>query len=131
MEKEMLEIATRDNLLAITKEVCRRMQAFKYELIVPYDIYLSNKNLSEIIGKIMEKVAADYFTQKMGYSVKNAHTDKEPDLFFTKIELPMEIKMTSTTTAWTGGEFSRRPYKAYAGMSSVQWFRRTSYQTFN
>lgn len=113
MEKEMLDIATRDNLLEITKEVSRRMQAFKHELIDPYDIYLSNKNLSEIIGKIMEKVAADHFTKKMGYTVKNAHTDKEPDLFFTKIELPVEIKMTSTTTAWTGGEFSRRPYNYF------------------
>jgi len=109
MKNEIAKIATRDNLLVIMKEVSRIMGQVKTRLIDPYDIQFSNKNLSEIIGKIMEKVASDFFTEKLGYEVINAKSDKDPDLWFTKISLPMEIKMTSTTSAWTGGEFSKRP----------------------
>lgn len=110
MDKEIKQIATRENLLEIMKEVSRRMGEIKKYLIDPYEVCFSNKNLSEIIGKIMEKVASDIFSKKLGYEVINAKKDKDPDLFFTKIELPMEIKMTSTTNAWTGGEFSQRPF---------------------
>lgn len=113
MQKAIVEIATRQNLLEIMKEVSRRMKAVKKNLIEPYGIYFSNKNLSEIIGKIMEKVAADYFAKKVGYEVKNAKSDKEPDIYFTKIKLPIEIKMTSTKNAWTGGEFSKRPFNYF------------------
>ncbi len=109
MEKAVQEIATRENLLEIMTEVKRRMGAIK-KIIDDYGVYFSNKNLSEMVGKIMEKVASDYFTREMKYEVKNALSDREPDLLFTKINLPMEIKMTSTTTAWTGGEFSKRPF---------------------
>lgn len=109
MKKEVTSIATRNNLLKIMKEVSRRMVAIQ-KIINEYGVFFSNKNLSEIIGKVMEKVASEYFTKKLKYEVKNALSDKEPDLYFTKIKLPMEIKMTSTTNAWTGGEFSKRPF---------------------
>lgn len=110
MDKEILKIATRENLLEIMKEVSRRMLEVKKYLMDPYDVCFSNKNLSEIIGKVMEKVSADFFTKKLGYEVKNAKADREADLVFTKINLPIEIKMTSTKNAWTGGEFSKRPF---------------------
>jgi len=110
MDKRLKEIVTRDNLLEIMKEVSRRMLEVKKFLMDPYEVCFSNKNLSEIIGKIMEKVASDVFTKNLGYEVKNAKADREADLIFTKINLPMEIKMTSTTNAWTGGEFSQRPF---------------------
>lgn len=110
MDKELSKIATRENLLEIMKEVSRRMLEVKKHLMDPYEVCFSNKNLSEIIGKIMEKVASDIFTKKLGYEVKNAKADREADLVFTKIDLPIEIKMTSTTNAWTGGEFSKRPF---------------------
>lgn len=110
MDKRVLDIATRQDVLAIVKEVSRRMKAVKKNLIEPYDIFFSNKNLSEIIGKIMEKVSANHYTKKLGYKVDNAKSDKEPDLFFTKTKLPIEIKITSTRNAWTGGEFSKRPF---------------------
>ena len=80
------------------------------QIINEYGVYLGNKNLSEIVGKVMEKVASEHFTKKLGYEVKNALSDREPDLFFTNINMPIEIKITSTTNAWTGGEFSKRPY---------------------
>lgn len=110
MNKELSKIATRDNLLEIMREVSRRMLEVKQHLIDPYEITFSNKNLSEIIGKIMEKVSAEIFTKNLNYEVKEAKADREPDLFFTKIDLPLEIKMTSTKNAWTGGEFSQRPF---------------------
>ena len=109
MQKEVEEIATRENLLAIMREVKRRMGAITH-ITKEYGISFSNKNLSEIVGKVMEKVASEYFTKKLRYEVVNALRDKDPDLFFTKILLPLEIKITSTTNAWTGGEFSKRPF---------------------
>jgi hypothetical protein len=109
MDKELLQIATRENLLEVMKEVKRRMGAIT-KILQDYGVYFSNKNLSEMVGKVMEKTASEFFTKKMGYEVKNALSDKQPDLLFTKINFPIEIKMTSTTNAWTGGEFSQRPF---------------------
>lgn len=99
---------TKEMVIEILEGVSFRMQKFKKELMDEYDLSFSNKNLSEIIGKIMEKVASDIFTKRLGYEVKRALADREPDLLFTKIDKPMEIKMTSTDNAWTGGEFSQR-----------------------
>ncbi|MBI5804047.1 hypothetical protein HY450_02280 [Candidatus Pacearchaeota archaeon] len=112
MGKEIAKIATRENLLEIMKEVKRKMGSIQ-QIIKEYNIFFSNKNLSEILGKVMEKTASEYFTKKLGYEVKNALSDKEPDLFFTKTNLSMEIKITSTTNAWTGGEFSKRPFSYF------------------
>ena len=43
MNKELLKIATRDNLLEIVREVSRRMLEVKQHLIDPYEITFSNK----------------------------------------------------------------------------------------
>jgi hypothetical protein len=98
---------TEEMIQEILRGVSERMSYFS-ELRRLYDIHLSNKNLSEILGKIMEKVASDVFTRHLGYEVKKATCDRDPDLFFTHIGKPLEIKITSTDTAWTGGEFSNR-----------------------
>jgi len=100
---------TKEMIIKILTGVSSRMQIFK-KMKDEYDIVLSNKNLSEILGKIMEKVSADVFTKHMGYEVKRALADRDPDLVFTKINKPLEIKITSTDNAWTGGEFSQRPF---------------------
>lgn len=94
----------------IVREVAFKIQKANNEVFKPYSIRLSNKNLSEIVGKIMEKTAADILTKELGYKVRNAQNDSEPDLFFSGTGKKMEIKVTSTTAAWTGGEFSKRPY---------------------
>ena len=99
---------TKEIVVEVLKGVSFRMQKFKEELMDEYDLSFSNKNLSEIIGKIMEKVCADTFTKRLGYEVKRALADRDRDLVFTKISTPMEIKMTSTNSTWTGGEFSNR-----------------------
>ena len=101
---------TKEIVVEVLKGVSFRMQKFKKELMDEYDLSFSNKNLSEIIGKIMEKVCADTFTKRLGYEVKRALADKQPDLTFTKIDTPIEIKITSTDNSWTGGEFSKRPF---------------------
>jgi len=113
MDKRVLDVATREYFLKILKEVSKRMKAVERLLIKKYDVGFSNKNLSEIIGKIMEKVSAEIYTKELGYEVKNAKADRDPDLYFTKVELPIEIKMTSTRNAWTGGEFSKRPFNYF------------------
>ena len=35
-------------------------------------------------------------TKRLGYEVRKEKSDKEPDLFFTKINKPLEVKLTST-----------------------------------
>lgn len=101
----------KETVLKIIKKVSQKIRTANESVFEPYGIQLSNKNLSEIIGKIMEKTAADILTKKVNYQVRNAKTDAEPDLFFNKINKAIEIKVTSTETSWTGGEFSKRPFE--------------------
>ena len=98
---------TKEVILESLKIVVSRMNKFNREY---EDLGLSRKNISELIGKIMEKACADTFSKKLGYEVKRALADRDPDLTFTKINTPMEIKMTSTDNSWTGGEFSKRAF---------------------
>jgi hypothetical protein len=101
---------TKEIILKIVKDVSGKMIHIKKEVMEKYDIKFSNKNMSEILGKIMERSAADIFSEWLGHEVKFAKLDKEPDLYFTELKYPMEIKVTSTTNTWTGGEFSKRPF---------------------
>ena len=89
------------------------MKKIKEILFDEYDIKFSNKNLSEIIGKIFEKETAEYLDKNTEFKVINAESDKDPDLCFYKngeIIKNIEIKVTSTKSSWTGGEFSKRPF---------------------
>ena len=90
-------------VLEIVIELIKRMKALKEGTIKPYDIRFSNKNLSEMMGRMMEKLSAEIFTKRLGYLVNSSKSDRDPDLFFTKLNKPLEIKVTSTDTAWTGG----------------------------
>lgn len=101
------------NMIAITKNVTFKMLKLKEMLVDEYEIHLSKKNLSEIVGKIFEKESAAFLTKNTKYKVVNAQSDKDPDLTFfkgSKTVHKVEIKITSTTNAWLGGEFSRRPF---------------------
>ncbi|MGD0176579.1 MAG: hypothetical protein ABSC50_07120 [Candidatus Bathyarchaeia archaeon] len=100
----------RETILEIVREVSFKVRKANNEVFKPYGIRLSNKNLSEIIGKIMERTSAEILSKKLGYEVRNAQSDSEPDLLFTRINRPLEIKVTSTQDGWIGGEFSERPY---------------------
>ncbi|MGI0141558.1 MAG: hypothetical protein ACREBF_02825 [Candidatus Micrarchaeales archaeon] len=90
------------------KEVSKKMKRVN-GILKEYNVFLSNKNLSEIIGKISETTFAEVLTKHLGYEVKYAKADAEPDLFFTKTKEKFEIKMSSTSSGWQGGEFSTRP----------------------
>ena len=96
-------------ILEIIRETSIKMRKANNLVFKPYGIHLSKKNLSEIIGKIMEKTSAEILSEKLGYEVRNAQSDSEPDVNFTKIGKAVEIKITSTDNAWTGGEFSKSP----------------------
>ncbi len=98
-------------IIEIMKDVSKKIKKADNEVFKPCGIHLSNKNMSEIIGKIMERSASDILSKKLGYEVKNAQGDFEPDLYFTRIKKAVEIKITSTDNAWTGGEFSKRPFE--------------------
>lgn len=97
---------TREIILESLKIVVSRMKKFDQEY---GDLGLSRKNISELIEKILENACANTFSKKLGYEVKRALADRDPDLVFTNLNVPMEIKMTSTDNSWTGGEFSKRP----------------------
>ncbi|MBD3191171.1 MAG: hypothetical protein GF308_11025 [Candidatus Heimdallarchaeota archaeon] len=104
---------TRNNLFEITKIVSHKMDKIKELLLDKYDIHFSNKNLSEIIGKIYEKETAEFLSKVTEFQVINAQSDQDPDLRFKKNKRTVknvEIKVTSTLSTWTGGEFSKRPY---------------------
>ncbi len=101
---------TRTTVLEVLRLTCATMQEFNRNFIRPYDVRLSNKNRSELLGKVLETHAATVFSRSTGYEVRKENSDREPDLFFTEIGQPLEVKVTSTTSAWTGGEFSKRPF---------------------
>lgn len=92
--------------LEIAQETSRCMLDFKSDFMDKYGVNLSNKLISELVGKIFEVQCEQILTKKLGYEVRKEKSDKEPDLFFTKIKRPLEVKLTSTANAWTGGEFS-------------------------
>src|SRR3989344_963759 len=101
---------TRPIALEIAKATSKCMLDFKLDFIDKYGVNISNKLISDLIGKIFEVQCEKVLTNRLGYRVVKEKSDKEPDLFFTKINMPLEVKLTSTTNAWTGGEFSKRPF---------------------
>ncbi len=101
---------TKPVALEIARETSKCMLNFKRDFVEKYGVNLSNKLISELVGKIFEVECERVLTKRLGYEVRKETSDKEPDLFFTKIGKPLEVKLTSTTSAWTGGEFSKRPF---------------------
>jgi len=101
---------TREVTLEIANETSTCMLHFKQDFIDRYGVNLSNKLISELLGKMFEVHCERVLTKRLGYEVRKEKSDKEPDLFFTKINKPLEVKLTSTKNAWTGGEFSKRPF---------------------
>jgi len=97
-------------VLKILEKVHQVMTDLSENFLKPYKLSFSTKNLSELISKIIESTAAQILTDKLGYEVISASSDRDPDLLFTSTNAPLEIKVTSTNTGWTGGEFSKRPF---------------------
>lgn len=101
---------TKGMIADITKGTCKHMRDFRKTFTDKNKVNLSNKLISELVGKVFEAQCTDIFTKKLGYEVKREMSDSDPDLFFIKIERPLEVKLTSTKTGWRGGEFSKRPF---------------------
>jgi len=99
---------TREMILEIVKATSIAMKRLKRYQIDEYSITMSNKNLSELLSKTFEGAAAKIFSKRLGYKIEKEKVDRDPDLTFTKINRPLEVKVTSTDYAWTGGEFSQR-----------------------
>jgi len=103
---------TESNMRQIARNVSRKMQNYK-SLIDKDELALSNKNLSETVGKQFEREVAVFLNDNTKYQVINARSDKDPDIQFLEngeVKKYLEIKVTSTERGWTGGEFSKRPY---------------------
>ena len=97
-------------VLEILNSVHEVMIELSNNFLKPYKLTFSNKNLSEIISKVIESKAAQILSEELKYEVRSASSDSDPDLYFTSIETPLEVKVTSTDIGWTGGEFSQRPF---------------------
>ena len=97
----------RKMVLEALKESSDAMSFFIKEFKNKYDVKLSGKLLSETFSNLLEQICAKVFSKHLGYSVIKAKSDNDPDLLFTKIKMPMEIKVTSGMI-WRGGEFSKR-----------------------
>lgn len=104
-----------NNKFGITKEIMLEIihdsfkdMKFLHEWYTVRDISISNKSKSELLSKVVEVHASKILTKKLGYTVRKEKADREPDLFFEKINTPLEVKVTSTDNTWLGGEFSRR-----------------------
>ena len=113
-------------VLEILKNVHKIMSELSDKFLKPYGLTFSNKNLSEIIGKVIENKAAQILTKELGYKVISASSDSDPDLYFTKTKTPLEVKVTSTHTGWTGGEFSKRPFNYLL----VSWNPKSDFSDF-
>ncbi len=94
-------------VLDILKESSKAMKFFIDDFKKKYDVKLSGKILSETFSNLLEQISAKIFTEYLGYEVKKAKSDNDPDLTFTKINMSIEIKVTSGQV-WRGGEFSKR-----------------------
>ena len=86
--------------------------------------YLRDKKLkSAVLSNLFENVSAEYFTS-IGIRCNPAESDKDPDLYFPKLEKPVEIKVTgldswdSKKIAWMGGKYSKRT----ADFILVAWY---------
>lgn len=98
---------TREMVLEVLKESSKAMKFFTDNFKKKYDVKLSGKLLSETFSNLLEQICSKVFSERLGYEVNKATGDNTPDLFFTKIKMPMEIKVTSGQV-WRGGEFSKR-----------------------
>ena len=73
----------------------------------------SKKLKSEIISNLFETQAEKYFNS-IGIDTQSAASDRDPDLYFTKIDKPCEIKVTgidhpfTEKCKWMGGKYSKR-----------------------
>jgi len=62
---------------------------------------------NKLVGDVRIK-EVKYVSKEEALAIyKKATSDNNPDLFFTRINMPMEIKVTSGQV-WRGGEFSKR-----------------------
>ena len=74
-----------------------------------FEIPFNTRLKSEIISSLFEIESAKHF-QSIGYNVKNAKNDHEPDLYFVDESLCVEIKVTrkKKSLKWMGNKVSKR-----------------------
>lgn len=84
------------------------------EKALPIFPYIKGKKLkSEIMSNLFETQSAEYFNS-IGIPTESADSDRKPDLFFTELNKPCEIKVTGINhpfvkkCKWMGGTFSKR-----------------------
>ena len=117
---------TRPLIVEVLRLTCANMQEFNRRFVRPYEVRLGNKNMSEILGKVLETNAAIVFSRGVGYEVRKESSDQDPDLLFTRLNRPLEVKVTSTSTGWTGGEFSKRPFDYLL----ISWDKKSLYDSY-
>lgn len=98
------------------KNIFKSVSEDAYDIFSKYEFRTKLK--SEIVSSLVVSHAEKYFNSK-GRIVRKDKTDRDPDLFFTKENLPLEIKVSrhSKSLKWQGGEYSKR----YGQFVLVSW----------
>jgi len=99
------QIITRNDVLAILKEVQVNLPSHKYDV--------GQKVISELCSKLFEQVTAQHFNTKLGIPVVAGSHDVDPDVIFMLPtgSVPLEIKVAQNQTQrcrWRGGSLSDR-----------------------
>lgn len=84
------------------------------EIALPIFPHISSKKLkSEILSNLFESQTANYYNS-IGIPAVSTKNDREPDIYFTQENKPLEIKVTGVDdeivcqAKWMGGKYSKR-----------------------
>ena len=88
------------------KNICDLVRPIVLEHIFPY--IKSKRVRSGVISELFETQSALYYNS-VGITTLACKNDTEPDLYFTDIEQPCEIKVTSSSKReWMGNHISKK-----------------------
>lgn len=88
------------------KNICELVRPIALEHIFPY--VKSKRVRSGVMSELFENQSAMYYNS-IGIPTESCNNDTEPDLYFTEIDKPCEIKVTSSTNReWMGGSLSKK-----------------------
>jgi hypothetical protein len=88
------------------KNICDLVRPIVLEHIFPY--ITSKRVRSGVISELFETQSALYYNS-IGITTLSCKNDTEPDLYFSDIEQPCEIKVTSSSKReWMGNHISKK-----------------------
>lgn len=88
------------------QNICELVKPIALQHIFPY--IKSKRVRSGVISELFETISATYYNS-VGIPTEACKNDTEPDLYFTEIDKPCEIKVTSSNKReWMGNHISKK-----------------------